>query len=242
MSRLFFVCLFVLLTVLGVSNLIGQRPLKVLVFAEEYRYGRAAFELAEMFASRQDLGITADFANTENILEPESLAPYDVLVLFNHNDITTVHEKNITSFVASGKGLLALHHVVSKLNNNPELTRLVGGYYDMNEDGFVEHRDYYIMPIQGKEHPILEGAPARIKIKNDQDFRMRFYPGQEVDRFLTCDITDNGEQNDCGWTRTEGAGRVAFLSPGDPVEEKPFIVSEPLSRLIVNAVLWVSGR
>ncbi len=220
--------------------LAAQRELNVLVFAEEYRYGKAGFELAQMLNDRQELRIRADFANTENILEMESLSEYDVLVLFNHNDIGETHEKNITGFVSGGKGLVALHHVISRANNNPELTRLVGGYYRL-EEGMVEHRDFHIMRIPGKEHRILEGVPDKFLIKNDQDFRMRFYPGRPVERLLTCDVTDNGEQEDCGWTRTEGAGRVVFLSPGDPVEERPFIVNKPLSRLIINAVLWSHG-
>jgi len=215
----------------------AQRVINVLVFAEEYNYGKAGFELAQLLNDQEDLGLRADFANTENILNTESLAEYDVLVMFNHNDIKSTHEKNVTAFVSGGKGLVALHHVISRANNNPELTRLVGGFYRV-EDGMVQHRDYQIIRIPGKEHPVLEGMPEKFLIKNDQDFRMQFYPGQPVERLLTCDITDNGEQEDCGWTRTEGKGRIVFLSPGDPVRERPFIVNKPLSRLIINAVCW----
>ncbi|MFC1614682.1 ThuA domain-containing protein [Gemmatimonadota bacterium] len=218
----------------------AQRVVNILVFAEEYRYGEAGFELAGLLNDTKEYGFQADFANTENILNPESLTEYDVIVLFNHNDITATHEKNITDFVSGGKGLVALHHVISRANNNPELTRLVGGYY-RTEDGMIQHRDYHILRIPGKEHPVLEGIPEKFLIKNDQDFSMRFYPGQPVEKLLTCDITDNGEQEDCGWVRTEGAGRVVFLSPGDAVEERPFIVNEPLGLLIINAVRWSSG-
>jgi trehalose utilization protein len=226
---------------LGLENLPAQRNLNVLVYAEGYRYGKAAFELAEMFNARPDSMIKADFTNTESILNPESLDGYDVLVLFNHNNIAQIHEKNITEFVARGKGLVALHHVINKANDNPELTRLVGGYYTV-EDGAVMHKDFHIMRIPGKEHPILSGIPESFPVKNDQDFQIKFYPGQIVDRLLTCDITGNGPQEDSGWTRTEGAGRVVFLSPGDAVEEKPFLTNEPVTRLIVNSILWASGR
>ncbi|MBN2289454.1 MAG: ThuA domain-containing protein [Candidatus Glassbacteria bacterium] len=227
-------------TILSPVSLAAQREIGVLVFAEGYRYGKAAFELAQMLDEQKEAGLHADFANTENILNPESLAGYDVLVLFNHNDITATHEKNVADFVSGGKGLVALHHVINKANDNPELTRLIGGYYQA-EDGMVQHRDFHIMRIPGKQHPILEEVPENFLIKNDQDFVMKFYPGQQVERLLTCDVTDNGDQEDCGWTRTEGAGRVVFLSPGDPVEERPFIVNQPLSRLIVNAVRWSAG-
>ena len=235
------VFLFLLIAVtLSPISLAAQRVINVLVFAEEYRYGKAGFELAQLLDSQKEYGLRANFANTENILKPQSLAEYDVLVLFNHNDIKAAHEKNITEFVSGGKGLVALHHVISQANNNPELSRLVGGYYRV-EDGMVQHRDFHIMRIPGKEHPILEGVPEKFLIKNDQDFRMLFYPGQEVERLLTCDVTDNGDQEDSGWIRTEGTGRVVFLSPGDPVEERPFIVNKPLSRLIINAVRWSAG-
>jgi len=241
MTRRSFLHVILLLLVLGFGNLLAKRTIKVLVFAEEYRYGKAGFELAELLNSQPDSSIAADFANTENILKPETLKEYDVLVLFNHNDISAVHEKNITQFVAGGKGLVALHHAISQVNNNPELTRLVGGYYNPS-DGMVQHRDFHIIRIPGKQHPILEGIPEKFLIENDQDFRMKFYPGQEVNRLLSCDLTDNGPQEDCGWTRTEGAGRVVYLSPGDPVEERPFILNKPLSRLIINAVGWAAGK
>jgi len=222
------------------SSLTAQRALNILVYAEGYRYGKAAFELAEMLEAGPDDNVTAEFVNTEHALKPATLAQYDVLVLFNHNDISAVHEKNITSFVSGGKGLVALHHVINKANNNPELNRLIGGYYSV-EDGMIAHRDYNIVRIPGVEHPILDGIPDKFMIKNDQDFKIQFYPGQSVHRLLTNDLKENGPQDDSGWTRTEGAGRVVFLSPGDAVEERPFIVTEVLPVLITNAVHWAAG-
>lgn len=226
---------------LASCNLLNaQRALKILVYAEGYRYGKAAFELAEMLEAEPADNVTAEFVNTEHALKPETLAEYDVLVLFNHNDISSVHEKNITGFVSGGKGLVALHHVINKANNNPELNRLIGGYYSA-EEGMVANRDFNIVRIPGVEHPILAGIPERFTIKNDQDFIIHFYPGQSVNRLLTNDLKENAPQQDSGWTRTEGAGRVVFLSPGDAVAERPFIVNKVLAALINNAVRWAAG-
>jgi len=233
-------CIVALFLLFNCSFLTAQCALNILVYAEGYHYGKAAFELAEMLEAGPAGNVTAEFVNTEHALNPETLAGYDVLVLFNHNDIGSVHEKNITSFVAGGKGLVALHHVINKANNNPELTRLIGGYY-LVEDGMVEHRDYNIVRIPGAEHPILQGIPDKFEIRNDQDFKIQFYPGRSVNRLLSNDLKENGPQEDCGWTRTEGAGRVVFLSPGDPVDERPFIVNKPLSALIINSVRWAAG-
>ena len=106
----------------------------------------------------------------------------------------------------------------------------------------VEHRNYSLIKIPQVEHPILEGVPVQFKVYNDQDFKIRFYHGEEITKLLTNDITDNGEQNDCGWTRTEGAGRVVYLSPGDPVAEHPFVRNNALLRLIANAIRWSAGE
>ena len=89
---------------------------------------------------------------------------------------------------------------------------------------------------------MLEGVPEKIAILDDQDFRIQFHPGQEIERLLSCDISDNGTQEDCGWTRSEGAGRIVYLSPGDPVADSPFIKNKPLHKLIVNSIHWVSGN
>jgi len=224
------------------APLYAQRALSVIVFADGYHYGPAGHELARSLDdSTASPAVRVDFSNTENILAPGSLNRYDVLVLFNHNNITRTHEKRITDFVRTGGGLVALHHVINKANDNPELTRLVGGFYDV-ADGMIGHRDFDIVKIEGANHQILEGIPDKFKIRDDQDFRIRFYPGQQVERILTCDIADNGEQNDCGWTRTEGAGRVVFLSPGDPVQLNPFVNNAPLHRLIVNSINWAAGN
>ncbi len=230
-----------LLATAVIAPLCAQRPLNLLVYADGYHYGPAGHELARSLDDSTAVpSVRADFANTENILTPGSLNRYDVLVLFNHNDITRTHEKNITDFVRGGGGLVALHHVINKANDNPELTRLVGGYYDV-ADGMIGHRDFNIVRIDGVRHPVLDGIPDKFKIRDDQDFMIRFYPGQQVQRLLSCDITDNGDQNDCGWTRTEGAGRVVFLSPGDPVDINPFINNAALYKLINNSIRWAAG-
>ncbi len=83
--------------------------------------------------------------------------------------------------------------------------------------------------------------PQKLIKKHDQDFKIRFHPDQSVNRLLSNDLKENGPQEDSGWTRTEGAGRVVFLSPGDPVEERPFIVNKVLAALITNAVRWAAG-
>lgn len=235
-----FVCAALMLLLGFAASGHAARPLRVLVFAEGYRYGRAGFELAELLNAQPDSAIAADFANTENVLEPEPLGRYEVLVLFNHNDIAEARELNISRFVAGGGGLVALHHVVSRANRNPELCRLIGGWYEAAE-GAVEHADFRVSRIPGVEHPVFAGVPESFAVKNDQDFRLHHFASQPVQRLLTCDVQGNGEQEDCGWTRGEGLGRVIYLSPGDPVAERPFLVNWPLGRLILNSVRWAGG-
>jgi len=224
----------------GMLSAASPRRLSVLVFADGYRYGQAGFDLAAMLSDSTRFPFRADFTNTAGSLAPECLARYDVLILFNHNDIDASLENSITRYVQGGGGLVALHHVVNHGNNNPELTRLVGGYYLLT-DSSVQYRDFKIVRLPGVEHPVFEGVPESFEIRDDQHFRMRFYPGQSLQRLLGCDIPGDRHWEDCGWTRTEGAGRVIYLSPGDPVEQSPFTKNEPLARLIVNAVNW-AGR
>ena len=212
--------------------------LKILVHAEEYHYGRAAFDLAGALNSLPDSSVTAQFVNDSACLIGDYLSGFDVVVLFNHNDMPAVIEENIRDYVNAGGGLLALHHVLNKANDNPVLVKLIGACYNA-ADGMVEHRDFFIEKIPGAEHPILEGIPTRFQVFNDQDFRMVFVPQADVTRLLTCDVSDNGPQDDCGWTRNMGNGKVVYLCPGDPVQSSPFLVNEPLFKLIVNSVKWL---
>ena len=214
--------------------------LEVLIHAEEYHYGKAAFDLAEALNSLPDSSISSSFVNDSGCLNSDFLSSFDVVVLFNHNNIPQKTEENIRDFVSAGGGLLALHHVLNKANDNPVLVELIGAYYDV-ADGMIEHRDFNIAKIPGAVHPILEGIPSRFKIFNDQDFRMVFVPQADITRLLTCDIKDNGTQEDCGWIRKFGSGNVVFLSPGDPVQSSPFISNEPLFNLILNSINWLGN-
>jgi trehalose utilization protein len=237
-----FLAAILAIAVTSFSPLSAGSTIHVIVFADGYVYGQPAHELARSLNSTSGSpAVEVDFANTENILVPGSLNRYDVLVMFNHNDISSSHEKNITDFVRAGGGLLALHHVINKANNNPELTRLVGGYYDA-ADGMVSHRNYNIVRIDKASHPILDGVPEKFSVRDEQDFRIRFYPEQPVEKLLSCDIENNGPQEDCGWTRTEGAGRIVYLSPGDNIAANPFVNNSALYKLILNSILWVSGN
>lgn len=229
------------LTLLISGILQARRELRVLVFAEEYRYGKAGFGLAEMLEGNPWHALSVDFSNTASILTAEALSRYDVLVLFNHNNFENSLENNVTRFVRGGGGLVALHHCINHANNNPELTRLIGGYYLLS-DSSVHNRNFNLVRIPGVSHPVFEGVPERFRIEDDQDFTIRFYPGQEITRLLTCDIPWFADQNDSGWTRTEGDGRVIYLSPGDPVEKQPFVNNKSLARLITNAVSWAAGQ
>jgi type 1 glutamine amidotransferase len=135
-------------------------------------------------------------------------------------------EEAFVAWVAQGGGLLALHSGTADYQETPALRALLGGV-------FVRHPaqcPVSVTPLPG--HPLTEGSvPFTLR---DEHYHMAMGEAA-VDVFVTT-TSSHGEQPG-GWTRSEGRGRVAVLTPGHNVD---VWLHPSYQALVLNALRWVA--
>jgi uncharacterized protein len=163
----------------------------------------------------------------------ERMAEYPLVVLTKANNIsatdqqpwvTEAVEQAFLEYVHNGNGLLAIHSGTAGYIQLPVLRALLGGV-------FISHPPQCLVTVEPRAtHPLAAGSAA-FTLK-DEHYHMALDDTQ-TDVFLTT-TSEHGTQP-AGWTRREGAGRVAVLTPGHNVE---VWLHPAFQALIGNALHW----
>ncbi len=130
-------------------------------------------------------------------------------------------------YVRRGNSILFLHSGTALYTNAPALCNLMGGV-------FVRHPAQCPVTVEPVvEHPLTAGsAPFTLK---DEHYQMAMND-PNVDLFLHTS-SEHGTQP-AGWTRQEGKGRVAVMTPGHNLE----IWHHPsYQALLRNTLAWYSA-
>jgi type 1 glutamine amidotransferase len=183
--------------------------------------------------SLQETEFTFDWMTDTGSWSPEGMAAYRLVILAKSNqrspeDQTAWMEDSVQEafkdYVRRGNGLLAVHAGTVDYEKAPVLRKLLGG-------AFARHPDQCpvtMIPIEG--HPLVCGCTT-FMLKDEHYFMAMEDP--QVDVFLTT-LSEHGEQPGA-WTRTEGEGRVAVLTPG----HNPEVWLHPsFQALLLNAMRW----
>jgi type 1 glutamine amidotransferase len=129
-----------------------------------------------------------------------------------------------TEYVRKGNGLLAIHSGTAGYEQAPVLRSLLGGV-------FTHHPEQCLVTMKPKAgHPLVEGI-SPFTLKDEHYFMSQ--DDSQLDIFLTTH-SENGQQPG-GWRRTEGAGRVAVLTPGHNLE---IWLHPGYQALLLNALRW----
>ncbi|MCB0084824.1 MAG: ThuA domain-containing protein [Caldilineaceae bacterium] len=161
------------------------------------------------------------------------MANYSTVILTKSNNVSATDRTQwmtdevqaaFVDYVRRGGGLLAIHSGTAEYQEALVLRRLLGGVFDHHP----KQCPVTVTPHAG--HLLTTGStPFTLQ---DEHYFMAM-GNEPVDCFLTS-TSEHGEQP-AGWTRTEGDGRVAVLTPGHHVE----IWLEPgYQTLIINALHW----
>lgn len=164
------------------------------------------------------------------------MATYPLVILTKSNNVSSADRTNwmtdevqaaFVDYVRQGGSLLAIHSGTAEYREATALRKLLGGV-------FVHHPKQCPVTVTPQAgHPLTTGS--RAFTLTDEHYFMEM-DDDAVDIFLTSS-SEHGEQP-AGWTRTEGAGRVAVLTPGHNVE----IWLEPAYQtLIINSMNWSLG-
>ena len=164
------------------------------------------------------------------------MAEYPLVLLTKANNIsatdqqpwvTPAVEQAFLEYVRNGNGLLAIHSGTAGYTETPVLRGLLGGV-------FVSHPPQCMVTVEPRSnHPLTAGSAA-FTLK-DEHYHVALDDTQ-ADVFLTT-TSEHGAQP-AGWTRHEGAGHVAVLTPGHNLE---VWLHPDYQTLIGNALRWCGG-
>jgi type 1 glutamine amidotransferase len=133
----------------------------------------------------------------------------------------------LTEHLHKGNGLLVLHSGTAGYDQMPVMRRLVGGV-------FTHHPEQCLVtvePVAG--HPLSAGS-GPFTLRDEHYFMTLDDPHADV---FARTKSEHGEQPG-GWTRLEGSGRVAALTPGHNVE---VWLHPSFQALLRNALRWCAG-
>lgn len=207
--------------------------MRVLVLADDYWH--PASVVREGLAPLVDKGYALDWIVDGSEWSAARMADYKLVILSKSNNTTQADktpwvtpevEQAFADYVRGGGGLLATHSgTVCKTTET--LRPLLGGTFD-------HHPPQCEVTHEPKaDHPLTAGVTAFTA--TDEHYHMVLEPATS-DIFLTT-TSEHGTQPG-GWTRTEGAGRVAVLTPGHNAQ---VWLHPSYQTLLANVLRWCVG-
>ena len=185
----------------------------------------------------QDKGFAFDWIEDAHDWSADLLAKYPLVILTKSNQVSSSDrtgwmteevQSAFANYVRKGNGLLAIHSGTADYQEMHILRNLLGGV-------FTHHPEQCMVTIEPQSgHPLTTGI-APFTAKDEHYFMAMNDPN--VDIFIMTH-SEHGEQP-AGWRRTEGAGRVAVLTPGHNLE---VWLHPSYQALILNTVRWCSGK
>ena len=161
-------------------------------------------------------------------LNAANLAKYDALLIYsNHREIEPGQEKALLDFVASGKGLLALHSASFCFQNSTAYVGLLGGQFQRHGTG--EFTAAFVNPT----HPVLAGLQP-FQVWDETYVHTKLSP----DRTVLMERAEGAGREPWAWVRTQGKGRVFYTAYGH--DER--VWGHPaFHTLMKNAITWAIG-
>ena len=192
-----------------------------------------------LFEGYEDLGripVTSSAMAFQNDLRGK----YDVLIMYDFSrDLTETGKKNLRDFVASGKGIVVLHHALLNYQTWPWWHEdVVGGSYRLRREGAAPastvKNDQKIFVGPEGEHPITRGLePFHVM---DETYKHMWF-SRKIRPLLITD-NPNGDRF-LAWIGPCATSRVVAIQLG----HGPTIFRHPSYRTLVhNAILWSAGR
>ena len=176
---------------------------------------------------------TFDWIENSRNWSSEMMMDYPVVILTKSNNISSTDrtewmtdtvQEAFSDYVRRGHGLLAIHSGTAEYEQKPVLRSLLGGVFTHHPEQCL----VTVTPHMG--HPLSIGA-SPFSVTDEHYFIALDDP--QADVFLTS-ISEHGEQP-AGWTRLEGSGRVAVLTPGHNVE---VWLHPSFQALLHNSLQW----
>jgi uncharacterized protein len=211
--------------------------MKVLVFCDDL-YHPAATVRAGLAPLTTAGPFAFDWVENPAGWDPRQLSGYDAALLSKSNVCSATDktpwlagpaESALRVFVQTGGGLLAVHSGTASYKDAPGVRALLGGVFDRHPPPCL----VMVEPRVG--HALAAGVSAPFTV-HDEHYQM-IMDDPAADVFLYT-RSAHGVQP-AGWTRPEGSGRVAVLTPGHFPE---VWLHAGMQCLLTNALRWVAAK
>lgn len=154
----------------------------------------------------QGAGLETFLSEDLEVLSSPGLGHYDLIVnLTTGRQLDPAQERGLLEFLRGGRGLLGIHNATDTFKNSPDYIRTIGGRF-LHHPAQLEIAVEYTDPAD----PLVAGLPA-FTVK-DELYIMEWDPANV--RLLAQTHSHEGKPVPLCWVRSEGAGRVFYLSLG----------------------------
>ena len=199
----------------------------------------------QMFKDNPDITFKAvEHPQAQALFKAEAAQAYDVVVLYDMwQQIDDTTKADFTKLVASGMGVVALHHCLASYQDWPEYRKIIGGFYYLKPqtvDGSEKPASVYQegldlkVKVADPAHPVTAGVSAEFAIHDESYGKFDLLPDSHP--LLTTDEPSSDKV--IGWCRTYGKARVVYLQGG----HDHFAYANPeFRKLLANAIRWTAG-
>ncbi len=127
-------------------------------------------------------------------------------------------EKNLLAFVASGKGIVAVHGAIVFLNESPDFGAMLGGSFKVHP----KLQTITLHPVE-PEHPLAKAFAGKPFTHLDEPYLFhKHYADKNFRPLLEMDVDQldaaakkvmAGDRRYVSWIKSHGQGRVFYVSP-----------------------------
>ena len=199
--------------------------IRVLVVTGGHDYEREPFQ--QLFKDNTDITFTL-------VAHPQAQAQFKA----------EAAKADFTNLIASGKGLVAMHHCLGGYQDWPEYEKIIGGLYYLQPRTvagtqrpasiYKEGLDLKVK-VADPAHPVTAGVSAEFAIHDESYGKFNILPDSHP--LLTTDEPTSDKV--IGWWRTYGKARVVYLQGG----HDHFAYNHPdFRKLVANAIRWTARR
>ncbi len=166
-----------------------RAPIQTLVAVRGHPFDRTAFDA--IFQGMQGISATmVDQPAAAQLMNPEGMAPYDALVLYDmpgldfdaaenrpgYVDPADAFRAGFSALLEQGKGIVALHHALAGWPAWPDYAEALGGRFlyrpgplrgRYRPDSGYRHDVAYTAEVVAPEHPVMAGIPPLFAMQDE---------------------------------------------------------------------------
>ena len=232
----FFAVAFVPASSLGVSPLVSDESIRVLIVTGDHDFNSDTF--FQVFEGHDDIDIFRHHnkkgQNTH--LDDISEWDYDVLLLYNMTlPITDGQRRNLKTLLDRGVGLFPLHHGILTYSEWLESKEIYGREFTWEE--FGGHNDQeYVAKVADPKHPITDGF-GDFQVMDET--YTNYYGADRPNNHVLLTTTHQPSDAVLAWVRNYSKARVFCLQLG---HDTPTYTNSNYRALVARGIRWVAGR